>query len=33
MLRFPWMTAKVIGAIHWEALRLYLKKAPVYKHP
>jgi DUF1365 family protein len=33
LLRFPWMTAKVIAAIHWEALRLYLKKAPVYKHP
>lgn len=33
LLRFPWMTAKVIGAIHWEALRLWLKKAPVYTHP
>jgi len=33
LLRFPWMTAKVIGSIHWEALRLYLKKAPVYRHP
>jgi DUF1365 family protein len=33
LLRFPLMTAKVIGAIHWEALRLYLKKAPVYRHP
>lgn len=32
LLRFPFMTAKVIGAIHWEALRLYLKKAPVYEH-
>jgi DUF1365 family protein len=31
--RFPWMTAKVIAAIHWEALRLYLKKVPVYTHP
>ena len=31
--RFPWMTAKVITAIHWEALKLYLKKAPVYTHP
>jgi hypothetical protein len=26
------MTAKVIGAIHWEALRLYLKKVPVFTH-
>lgn len=33
LLRFPWMTAKVIAAIHWEALRLWLKKAPVYTHP
>jgi len=29
----PWMTAKVIVAIHWEALRLYLKKVPVFTHP
>jgi DUF1365 family protein len=27
------MTAKVIGAIHWEALRLYLKKVPVQEAP
>jgi hypothetical protein len=31
--RFPWMTAKVIAAIHWEALRLYGKRVPVYTHP
>ena len=31
--RFPWMTAKVITAIHWEALKLYLKKVPVFTHP
>ena len=31
--RFPWVTAKVIAAIHWEALRLYIKKAPVYTRP
>ncbi|HTS31282.1 MAG TPA: DUF1365 domain-containing protein [Bryobacteraceae bacterium] len=29
----PWMTAKVIAAIHWEALRLYMKKVPVFTHP
>jgi len=29
----PLMTAKVIGAIHWQALRLYLKKVPVFTHP
>jgi DUF1365 family protein len=31
--RHPWMTAKVIGAIHWEALCLYLKRVPVFTHP
>jgi DUF1365 family protein len=33
LARHPWMTAKVIAAIHWEALRLYLKKVPVFTHP
>ena len=33
LMRFPWMTAKVIGAIHWEALRLYFKKLKVFTHP
>ena len=33
LFKFPWMTAKVIAAIHWEALRLYLKKVPVFTHP
>ena len=33
LLRFPWVTAKVIAAIHWQALRLYCKKVPVYTHP
>jgi DUF1365 family protein len=33
LLRQPWMTAKVIGAIHWEALRLWWKGTPVYPHP
>jgi uncharacterized protein len=32
LLRFPWMTAKVIGAIHWEALQLYFKKLKVFTH-
>jgi DUF1365 family protein len=29
----PFMTFKVILAIHWQALRLWLKGAPVYDHP
>ena len=33
LLTHPWMTAKVIAAFHWEALRLYLKKVPVFMHP
>jgi DUF1365 family protein len=33
LLRHPWMTAKVIGAIHWEALRLYLKQVPLQEAP
>ena len=33
LLRFPLMTAKIIFAIHWEALRLWLKRCPVYTHP
>jgi DUF1365 family protein len=31
--RHPWMTAKVIAAIHWEALRLWVKRVPVFTHP
>jgi DUF1365 family protein len=33
LLRFPLMTAKVIAAIHWEALRLWLKRVPFHTHP
>ncbi len=31
--RFPLMTLQVIGAIHWQALRLWLKRTPVHDHP
>jgi len=30
---YPWMTAKVIAAIYWEALRLRLKGVPYIPHP
>lgn len=33
LLRFPLMTMKVAAAIYWEALRLFLKRAPFYGHP
>jgi DUF1365 family protein len=30
---FPLITAKVVAGIYWEALRLWLKRCPVYAHP
>lgn len=33
LMRFPLMTAQVIGAIHWQALRLWMKRIPVHIHP
>jgi len=30
---FPFMTLKIILAIHWQALKLWLKGATVYDHP
>jgi DUF1365 family protein len=30
---FPFLTAKVIAAIHWQALRLWLKGARIQPHP
>ena len=33
MIRFPLMTLKIIVAIHWQALKLWLKGAPVHDHP
>lgn len=31
--RYPLMTMQVIGAIHWQALRLWLKGNPIHDHP
>lgn len=31
--RFPLMTATVVAAIHWQALRLWLRGTPVHDHP
>jgi uncharacterized protein len=31
--RYPLITAQVVGAIHWQALRLWLKRSPVHVHP
>ncbi len=33
LLHYPFMTGKVIGAIYWQAFRLWLKKCPFYPHP
>jgi len=30
---YPFMTMKIILAIHWQALKLWLKGAPVHDHP
>ncbi|UCH39771.1 MAG: DUF1365 domain-containing protein [Gammaproteobacteria bacterium] len=33
LLQHPWMTAKVAGAIYWQALKLWIKRNPFYDHP
>ena len=33
LLRFPLMTLRVLAAIHWQALRLWLRGNPVHDHP
>jgi uncharacterized protein len=33
LLRFPLQTFKIILAIYWEALRLWIKRCPFYGHP
>jgi DUF1365 family protein len=33
LARFPFMTLQVIAAIHWQALKLWVKGVPVHTHP
>ncbi len=32
LLAFPWMTARTLLGIHWQALRLLLKRIPIIDH-
>ena len=32
LLAFPWMTGKTLAAIYWQALRLLLKRIPLFTH-
>lgn len=33
LLRFPVMSTRVLAAIYWQALKLYVKKVPFFSHP
>jgi len=33
LIKYPLMTAKVTTMIYWQALRLLLKKTPLFDHP
>jgi hypothetical protein len=33
LARFPFMTVKVMAGIYWQALRLWIKRCPLYAHP
>ncbi|HSI44220.1 MAG TPA: DUF1365 domain-containing protein [Methylotenera sp.] len=33
LLKYPFMTIKVIAAIYWQALQLWLKRTPFYSYP
>ena len=33
LARYPFVTGKVIGAIYWQALKLWIKRTPFFEHP
>ncbi len=33
LIHYPFMTVKVMWGIYWQALKLWLKRAPFYDHP
>jgi len=33
LIRYPLMTLKIIMTIYWQALKLLVKKVPVFNHP
>jgi DUF1365 family protein len=33
LLRYPWMTGRIVAAIYYQAFRLWRKKCPFYLHP
>jgi DUF1365 family protein len=33
LARYPWMTARVVAGIYWQAFRLWRKRCPFFAHP
>jgi len=33
LVEHPWMTAKVLAAIYWQAMKLGMKRTPFFNHP